>query len=221
MTAEHETLPLALSLAVHELRTPLSVALGYLRMLSKREPGPLSDREMKMLEETERACHRMAALVEDISELRKLETGQVAIARQPFDLGALLEELAEDMHQGHDRNVRLVVRGIDRPLPVIVRVLVHAIMRERVDGTVVADCAAEDGSPRMARVVVGEESRVPELVRAASTTLVGEWKHGTGFGLPLARRIVEAHGGRISSAPWDEPDKPRGGMTLRIPLGAA
>jgi two-component system cell cycle sensor histidine kinase PleC len=228
MAAEHDPFPLALSLAVHELRTPLSVALGYVRMLLREQAGPFSEKQKRMLEEVERACGRLGTLVEEMSDLRKVELGQLALARQPFDLAAVVAEVAGDMHEGHDRNVRLVVRGAERPLQIVgdrariaaaVRVLMHLIMRERADGVVVTECSHVEGAQPMALVVISEESKVQDLARArAVDAMVGEWRAGTGFGLPLARRVVDAHGGTISSAPGDDPDKPRSGMALRIPL---
>jgi two-component system cell cycle sensor histidine kinase PleC len=228
MPAEHDVLPLALSLAVHELRTPLSVALGYVRMLMRDQAGPFSEKQKRMLEEIERACGRIGTLVEEISDLRKAELSQLSFSRQPFDLARVVEEVAGDMHEGHDRNVRLVVRGADHPLTVIgdrtriaaaVRVLAHLIMRERADGVVIAECSRVGGAQPMALVVIGEESKAQEIARTGATSeMVGEWKAGTGFGLPLARRVIEAHGGAIGSAPGDHPDQPRSGMTLRIPM---
>ena len=74
MTAEHNALPRTLSLAVHELRTPVTVVAGYLRMLLREQAGPLSDKQRKMLEEADRSCGRLGALVAEMSELGKLES---------------------------------------------------------------------------------------------------------------------------------------------------
>jgi signal transduction histidine kinase len=68
--------PRAMSLAVHELRTPVTVVSGYLRMLLREQGGPLTDKQRKMLEEAERSCGRIGALVSEMSELGKLHGGE-------------------------------------------------------------------------------------------------------------------------------------------------
>src|SRR5688572_4775614 len=103
--------PRAISLATHELSTPLSVVAGYLRMLLREQAGPLTDKQKKMLEEAERSCARIGVLVGEMKELGKLESGEAALAKQAIDLGALLTELASGMHEGRDRGVRLEVHA--------------------------------------------------------------------------------------------------------------
>ena len=51
MTSPPDLLPRVMSLAVHELRTPVTVVGGYLRMLLREQAGPLTERQRKMLEE--------------------------------------------------------------------------------------------------------------------------------------------------------------------------
>src|SRR5436309_12716894 len=114
MPVEHNTFPRALALAVHEFRTPVTVVSGYLRMLLKEQGGPLTEKQRKMLEEAERSCGRIGALVAEMSELGKLEGGELAVARQAFDLAPLVAELASGMQEGNDRDVRLEVRGAGR-----------------------------------------------------------------------------------------------------------
>ena len=56
-----------LSLSVHEFRTPLTVVAGYVRMLLKDRAGPLSAQQRKLLEETEKSCGRLTALLSELS----------------------------------------------------------------------------------------------------------------------------------------------------------
>jgi signal transduction histidine kinase len=226
MAAEHNPFPRALSLAVHELRTPVTVVSGYLRMLLKEQGGPLSEKQRKMLEEAERSCARISALVGEMSELGKLESRELSLARQPFDFAALVAELASGMHEGDDRGVSLEVRGGDQPLEVIgdrarvgvaVRALLHAALRERGEpGVIIAECSRLAQSPPSALLVIGDEATIRAVAASApDAPTFDEWRGGLGLALPVARRVVEAHGGALWSAPGD---RPRAGSALRIPL---
>src|SRR5436309_6941154 len=138
-----------MSLAVHELRTPVTVVCGYLRMVLKEIGGPLTDKQKKMLEEAERSCERISALVVEMSDLGKLESRELSVARQEINLGALVAQLANDMHEGEDRGVKLDVRVPNRPITVngdrarlsaAITMLLYAALRERGDpGVIVAD----------------------------------------------------------------------------------
>ena len=67
-------------------------------MLLKEHGGPLTDKQKKMLQEAERSCERIGAVVAELSELGKLESHELAVARQELDLAALLRDVASDMH---------------------------------------------------------------------------------------------------------------------------
>src|SRR3954463_7508304 len=83
---EHDRFPRTMSLAVHELRTPVTVVCGYIRMVLKEHGGPLTDKQKKMLQEAERSCERISALVAEMSDLGKLESRDLSVARQNIDL---------------------------------------------------------------------------------------------------------------------------------------
>jgi signal transduction histidine kinase len=226
MTAEHNLVPQAMSLAVHELRTPVTVVAGYLRMLLKEQAGPLSEKQRKMLEEADRSCGRLGALVAEMSEFGKLEGGQVALARQEFDLAALAAELANGMHGGDDRGVRLEVRdsgpvmvtGDRARIAAALKALMHAAVRERVDpGVIAVRCSTDAGNPGWAVLAIGDEAALPQLERAAHAPPAhfDEWRGGLGLALPVARRVIEAHGGALWSA--DGADS-RATSAIRLPL---
>jgi signal transduction histidine kinase len=223
-------LPRALSLAVHELRTPVTVVAGYLRMLLKEQAGPLNEKQHRMLEEAERSCGRISALVSELSELGRLEGGDLALGRQAFDLNELVTEMASGMHEGTDRGVHLKVKTADGPVTVagdrarlgtIVRALMHAALRERgTPGDIVAAVTVtRDAAASFAVLAVGDESILGTLVDAARGTPppFDEWRGGLGMALPVGRRVIDAHGGALWSAPGE---RPRAGSALRLPLQA-
>ena len=227
MASERGLFPRALSLAVHEFRTPITVASGYLRMLLREQAGPISDKQKKMLEETERSCARIGALISEMSELGKLEAGEISVPAVAFDLAALVTEAASDMHEDVDRGIRLDVRAT-QPLPIngdrhrlaaALKALIHAAMRERGEpGAIVVECSAvPSGSQTWAVVTIGDEavsSALRDGATAATPPAFDEWRGGVGLALPVGKRVIEAHGGAL----WSAPDpRPRAGSALRLP----
>ena len=83
--------PRLLSLSVHEFRTPISVVAGYLRMVLKDPAGTLDERHRRMLEEAEKSCGRLSALVAEMSDLSALEAGTAAFKKAPVDIRSYLD----------------------------------------------------------------------------------------------------------------------------------
>ena len=219
--------PRAMSLAVHELRTPVTVVAGYIRMLLKDHGGPLNEKQRTMLEEAERSCGRISELVGEMSEMGKLESGQLALAQQEFDFAELVTDVASRMHEGRDRGVRLDVRSADAPVSVkgdrvrvaaAIKAVLHAALRERGEpSTVVATVkTVTDGNRRWAVLAVGDETAIETLLAGAGGTSESfdEWRGGMGMALPVARRVVEALGGALWAAPGAQA---RAGAALRLP----
>src|SRR3984893_355441 len=115
----NESLTRLLSLAVHEFRTPASVVGGYLRMLQRDSDPPLSERQRRMVDEAERSCARLVAIIGELSDIGKLDGGTISLARQPLDLFSLVDEVAELVHEAKDREVVLEMRGSNTGAPMI------------------------------------------------------------------------------------------------------
>lgn len=196
-------------------------------MLLREQAGPLTDQQRKMLEEADKSCARIGSLVAEMSELGKLESGQITVPRVAFDLGALIVELANSMHEGEDRGVRLearvpgpvMVAGDRTRLAAAIGALMHAALRERGEpGIIVVETSTiSDTNQHWAIVTIGEESAATPLAAAASITppVFDEWRGGLGLALPVGRRVIEAHGGALWSAGGD---KPHAASALRLPL---
>ena len=75
--------PKVLSLSVHEFRTPMTVVAGYIRMLLKDRAGPLSDPQRRLLEEAEKSCARLTALLTEVSDLSNLEEARPRSTARP------------------------------------------------------------------------------------------------------------------------------------------
>jgi signal transduction histidine kinase len=220
-----------LSLAAHEFRTPVSVVGGYLRMLQRESDPPLSDRQRKMVDEAERSCTRLAALVAEMSEIAKLDSGQTAMAEAPFDLFAVLQEVAEGVHEAKDRQVQLVVRGPASGAPMtgdLARLrsafdaIFRAVLREQPPAaTVVVDRrgpTAASGAPAM--IVIAPHEDLQWVVEAAPRPF-DDKRGGLGLLLQIAQRVVERHGGRIWS-PTPRETAPgsssRGSVLVSLPV---
>jgi len=198
-----------LSLAVHEFRTPATIVGGYLRMLQRDGESTLTERQRKMIDEAEKSCTRLVALIAELSDISKLDAGMIALSRQPLDLFTLVGEVAGLVQEAKDRDVHLEVRGdtdgarIDGDatrLRTAFDAIFRAILREKPGpSTVVADRRFETrGGTRSAVIVVADAASVQTACDQTPAPF-DEKRGGLGLALPLARRVIEGHGGRLWS----------------------
>ena len=97
--------PKVLSLAVHEFRTPTTVVAGYIRMLLKDRAGPLTEPQRRLLEEAEKSCGRLSALLAEMSDLSGLEAGTATFNRVAIDLRAALTDAVAALPEQRDRPI--------------------------------------------------------------------------------------------------------------------
>jgi signal transduction histidine kinase len=214
-----------LSLAVHEFRTPASVVIGYLRMLQRDDPTALSERQRKMVDEAEKACARLVALVSEMSEISKLDLGQTTLGKAPLDLFAMIQELAPVVPEAQERGVRFEVRGETSGAAMLgdaarlrsaLSAVVHAILREQPAAcTVVADRRIKARRGVNSAVIIVAEQSAADALHASTRAPFDEKRGGLGLALPIARRIIEGHGGRLWS-PTIAAE--RGAVIISLPL---
>ena len=234
MDPSNNPYPPLLSLAVHEFRTPASVVGGYLRMLQKDQDPPMSERQRRMIDEAEKSCARLVAIVAELSDIGKLDSGVVKLGQQPVELFSLLEKVAELVHEATERDVQLKLIGPSENasitgdagrLHTAFDAIFRAILREKPGPTtVVAERRFDtsDGQPA-ALLIVADEGRVQEAYDREPAAF-DDKRGGMGLALPLARRVIESHGGRIwspanTSGSADTPDPlARGSVIMSFPL---
>jgi signal transduction histidine kinase len=226
----NESYPPLLSLAVHEFRTPASVIGGYLRMLQRDTDAPLAERHQKMIDEAEKSCARLVALIAELSEIAKMDAGTVALSLKPIDTFHLLAEVAGQVQEVEDRHVRLKVDGLDVGAPMpgdaprlrrTFDAVFRALMREKPGPcTLIVDRRREIRDGRScAVIVVAEEASVRDAYDRPRGPF-DEHRGGMGLELPLARRVIEHHGGRIWSpaAAADNDPLARGSAVISLPI---
>jgi two-component system cell cycle sensor histidine kinase PleC len=226
--ASEESYPKLISFAVHELRSPASVVGGYLRMLQRDADTPLSDRHRKMVTEAEKSCARLVALIAELSEIGKFDGGLLALSQSDTDLFPLVAEVAESVHEAEERGVTLEVRGQpdgaqmagDSPrLRTAFGAIFHALLREKPGpGVVIADRRlVRNAGQSSAVVVISDEAGVQAAYDAAAVPFE-ETRGGVGLSLPIARRIIEAHGGRLWSPQLPDTQAARSAAVVAFPL---
>lgn len=196
----------------HEMRTPLHAVLGFARLLRDRDAGESAETR-EALEQIESAGERLLALVNDVLELARIESGGLEVADVPVDLRALLDGLARGFAgRAAQKGLELALR-LDPRLPAWVRLdapkltrllgdLLDNGLKFTASGRVelAAEWQPEGRLDRVALVVsdTGAGIAEGELSRLLTPFESGRGAHsGTGLGLALARRLVLLMGGEF------------------------
>jgi K+-sensing histidine kinase KdpD len=204
-----------LSLTSHELRSPLGVIRGYLKLL-EQHPGSLTDPQKLAVAASLRATTRMMEILAEISAFAQLQRGDTSINRQPTTLTALSDAamgtgLTSPSSDAVPEGNVLADMSLLGPALASVTAAVQA-SRPR-ETTVPISIRVEEGEAgRFARIVVGQQPAAAVTVSAVPIEIL---RGGLGLRLPLASIVVDAHGGQIEEL---QQDGRMVAMLVRLPL---
>jgi signal transduction histidine kinase len=197
---------------VHELRTPLAALKASASLLMR--PDLPEHRRKQIVQTMESETDRLTRMTTDFLDLARLESGRTRLETSVFNLNELLLESVDVVrNQAADRHVTISItcdptlqleadRG--KIKQVLLNLLTNGIKYNKEQGAIFITVTPPNGQDGMVRVEVRDTGRgiSPEnqkhmfekFYRVADTA---GYTQGTGLGLVIAKRIVEAHGGEM------------------------
>lgn len=213
------------SLASHQLRTPLSIISWYSEMLLAGDAGSLTQQQEECFKEIQNGNTRMVRLVNDLLNLARIEGGQLKIEPISMQLEESVRTIAEEVKDlASARNCTIHIEPPKSKLP---EILIDPILLHQVLSNILSNAIRYSPEDKQCEVVVAfkkEYERVIISVKDGGIGIPEEAQkniferffradnaknmdgEGSGLGLSIAKMMLEATGGKI----WFESKEGKG-----------
>ena len=202
-----------ISMASHQLRTPLTTIKGYLSMMLEGDAGEISETQKQFVGYAFEGADRMVNLIADLLNVSRLSAGRFMIEAKPSDLGKIVEDEVRQL-QSHAaaKKLKLIYNAPKQALPiislddgktrqVIMNFIDNAIYYTK-EGKITVTASRVDKAIRVTVQDTGigvppaaQKKLFSKFFRAENAQTVRP--DGTGLGLYLAKRVIEDQGGTI------------------------
>jgi signal transduction histidine kinase len=214
----------------HELRTPLNAIIGFSEVLHEQMFGELNERQRAYVEDVLEAGKHLLSLINDVLDLAKIEAGKMELERSQVSIPEVLQS-AVALHaerasrEGIDLSLTTEPEEITvdadgrRVRQIVFNLLSNAVRFTPAGGRVEISARLENREVEIAVADTGPGIAPDELetiFEEFGQARDGKQAEGTGLGLPLSRKLVELHGGRL----WVESELGHG-SAFRFTLPAA
>lgn len=199
------------SIISHDLRSPLSTLTGYADLMVTRWDGLTDEQKQNFLAIISRTAKSLAQLIDDITQVERIESGAFQYDVAPFDLGELVRRVATETGGAKarvevevevEKGLPLALGDSERQWQILTNLVSNAIKSSDEDGHVDIEVARE---MKMLQVKIHDHGagvspeELPKLFQKFSRIkqVSGKKVTGTGLGLFMAKSMVEAQGGEI------------------------
>jgi two-component system phosphate regulon sensor histidine kinase PhoR len=203
-----------ISLASHQLRTPLTGLRWYASTLAEGQAGGLNPQQQGLMKEIEACIDQMVGLVDDLLDVSRLDQGILALSLAPLSLAEIAADVAKKLEsKASEFRVSVVVDDSLASAPSVLgdKRLLTEVFTNLVDNAI-------KYTPKNGKVKVAAYQEGPDVVVSVTDTGVGissadaeklfkkfsrienplsNRERGTGLGLYFAKGVVEMHRGRI------------------------
>jgi signal transduction histidine kinase len=204
-----------LSLASHQLRSPLTAMKGYSSMMLEGDYGEMPLRAKEAVRAIFTSSQNLINIVNDFLDISRIEQGRMIYQKNPFDLIKSARDVVISLEPnirkaGLDlvidvpKNFEAVVKGDETKIKQVISNLIDNAVKYTVHGSIVISAHVEKGKARIEITDTGlglEKEEIAKLftkfmrMKDAYKTNVT----GTGLGLYIAKKMIEAHGGFIGA----------------------
>ncbi|HEY7875136.1 MAG TPA: HAMP domain-containing sensor histidine kinase, partial [Actinomycetota bacterium] len=211
----------------HELRSPLTSVKGFSATLVDRWDRFTDEQRLQFVQTIHADAERMGRIISEVLDLARLEAGRLELHPDDVQVATVAAKAVEHLPDGgNDRIVidvepSVVVHADAERLGHVLTNLIENAIKFSDDGPISVSATQAGDEIRIVvadRGIGIEEERIPELFSGPAPTGQRSGPSGTGLGLYLTRRLVEAHSGSITVD-----SKPGEGarFTVTLPAGAA
>lgn len=221
-----------ISIASHQLRTPLTAIKGYISMILEGVYGKLSGKQMKPLENVYYSNERLIKLVNDLLNLSRLDAGKIEFSPEPTSLEEMVSGIVGELKINAERkglymkmvkpemSLPKIMVDQDKLRQVVLNIVDNAIKYTKKGGITI-ELRKLDDEERIRISDTGEgmtKHEIDSLFQMFSRATAGTQLHaeGAGLGLYVAKQFIEMHGGEI----WAEsPGKGKGStFIIKLPV---
>ncbi len=203
------------SVVSHELKTPMTSIRGYADLIGQGTVGPVTDEQKEFLDTIRSNVERMSALVSDLSDISRIETGRLRIDLSEVPLSEYVRETAAGMRPQIDAKHQTLVFDLPDDLPyvysdrarlvqILTNLLSNANKYTPEGGTITVGARLEDDAVRVSVTDTGVGMSPEDRAKLFTQFFRSEdpavrEQLGWGLGLSVARRLVELLGGTIGA----------------------